>query len=253
MTKHSGTSRFSALDELNERRRIWKDKPQIRLVYRRWLEMMRPFIPAGPILDAGSGSGLLEELLPEAIRCDIIPAPWLNLVTDCMRLPLKDACLGAIVDFDFLHHVGNPHVFFQEAERALRPGGRVLLLEPYITPVSYVAYKLLHHEDVCFGGYYRDVLNGRKTDPWEGNMALPNIVFGREAKEWDRRHPSLKIVHKRFLSFIDFQFAAGFKPHAYLPMRLFQRMIRLDDLLPPLMPLIGFRVFIVLEKKGANA
>ena len=55
----------------------------------------------------------------------------------------------------------------------LRPGG-VLAIEPYITPVSYVGYRAFHHENIWFGGYQR---SADKSDPWEGNLALPNLLF----------------------------------------------------------------------------
>ncbi|MCX7045457.1 MAG: class I SAM-dependent methyltransferase [Candidatus Sumerlaeota bacterium] len=238
-----------ALQELEDRRRIWREKPQIRLVYERWIARMRPYLPAGPLLEVGSGSGLTKDLLPQAWICDIVPAPWLDLVTDGMKLPFANGALGGILAFDFLHHVADPHEFFDEAARTLRPGGRVLLIEPYITPVSFFGYKLLHHEDVYFGGYHKDIgPDGAKSDPWQGNLALPNLVFGRETAQWSRRQPSLRIIKKEKMSFLDFQLAAGFKPRAYVPHGFFRRAVRLDDFLGFLMPLIGFRIFVTLEK-----
>ena len=243
----------SYLDELHERRRVWREKPHIRLVYERWMKQMRPFLSdKGAILEVGSGSGLTEDLLPGAIRCDLLRAPWLDLAADCARLPFGDESLGAVLAFDTLHHLAAPHAFLREAVRVLRPGGRVLLLEPHITPLSYFGYKILHHEDIYFKAYHRPREGAEKTDPWTGNLALANVVFGREAADWPRLQPSLKIVHKRFLSFFDFQCAAGFKPYAYVPLWAFKVLLAAEDLLSPLMGLIGFRIFVVLEKKRGD-
>lgn len=239
---------ISHLDELLERRRIWKDKPQIRLVYERWMKRMKPFLPEGRVLEVGSGSGLTEDLLPEAVRCDVLRAPWLDLAADCARLPFLEGSLDAVLAFDTLHHLADPHQFLREAARVLRPGGRVLLLEPYVTAVSYFGYKILHHEDIYFGAYHRLGRGEEKSDPWRGNLALANIVFGREAGEWSRLRPDLKIIHKRHLSFLDFQCAAGFKPYAYAPLGLFKVLLALEGALAFLMPFLGFRIFVVLEK-----
>ena len=245
----AASPREAALRELAERREIWARKPQIRLVYERWARRIAPFVPAGPMVEVGSGSGLTRDLFPAARLCDIVRAPWLDFAADCMRLPLASGGTGSVLAFDTLHHAPNPHTFLEEAARVLRPGGRVLLLEPFITPVSFLGYRLLHHEDVHFGpAYHKLPEGGAKSDPWQGNLAMANIVFRRERAKWPTLHPRLRIVHEQLMSFVDFQFAAGFKPHAYLPMALFEKVIRLDDLLNFAMPLAAFRIFIVLEK-----
>jgi hypothetical protein len=51
------------LDEYYARRQIWAKKPQIRLVYRRWVNKIRKFLVQGPLLEVGSGSGLLKDFL----------------------------------------------------------------------------------------------------------------------------------------------------------------------------------------------
>jgi 2-polyprenyl-3-methyl-5-hydroxy-6-metoxy-1,4-benzoquinol methylase len=43
---------------------------------------------------------------------------------------------------DVLHHLEFPVVFFREAARVLRPGGRVLMVEPAITWGSSFFYRL---------------------------------------------------------------------------------------------------------------
>jgi len=67
-------------------------------------------------------------------------------VVDCLQMPFVDGSLGGVIAIDLLHHVAQPHAFLNEAARVLRPGGRVLLIEPYITLCSYLGYKLLQHE-----------------------------------------------------------------------------------------------------------
>jgi SAM-dependent methyltransferase len=47
-------------------------------------------------------------------------------VSDARRLPLADACVGAVVAAFSYNHVSDPHEALAEARRALRPGGWVL-------------------------------------------------------------------------------------------------------------------------------
>jgi len=47
--------------------------------------------------------------------------------------------------------------------------------------------------------------DGRKADPWEGNLAMANIVFTQDLKNWKSLQPELRIVHRELFSLIDFQ------------------------------------------------
>ena len=239
------------LEEYYSRRDIWAKKPQIRLVYQRWVKRIEKFLVDGPALEVGSGSGLLKELLPDVILSDVFELPWLDRVVDCMEMPFDDDSLGVVISLDLLHHAGEPHEFLRETWRVLRPGGRVILIEPYITVGSYLSYKLRHHEDVNFKEYHATTKRAKgKCDPWQGNLAMANLVFNRDLKQWDNLQPGLEIVHKELFSLFAFQAAAGFKPYAYVPHWVFKGLVKLDDWLWFLMPAVGYRIFVVLEKKS---
>lgn len=241
-----GMNQEEITKEYFTRRAVWKKKPQIRLVYERWVKKMRPFLPQqGSLLEVGSGSGLLRDFLPEVILSEVIDLPWIDRVIDCMHIPFEDGALSGVIGFDLLHHLAQPHFFLTEVARVLRPGGRALFIEPYITFFSFFGYKALHHESIYFQDYQS---NKEKQNPWEGNTALANLVFGRDLKNWASLHPDLIIVHRELFSFFDFTCAAGFKPYAYMPHSLFRHLVKIDDYLTWLMPLIAFRTFIVLEK-----
>ena len=75
-------------------------------------------------------------------------------VNDVMLDALRNG-LGMSVAQQYSESLRDPHALIDEASRVLRPGGRLLAIEPYITPVSYVGYKLLHHEDIWFQDYQK--------------------------------------------------------------------------------------------------
>lgn len=234
-------------EEYYARREVWGRKPQIRLVYERWIKKLQPFLPQqGSLLEVGSGSGLLRDFLPEVILSEVVDLPWIDRVVDCMHMAFEDGALAGVIGLDLLHHLEQPHVFLDEVTRVLKPGGRAFFIEPYLTLFSFLGYKALHHESIYFKDYH---LNKKKDNPWEGNLALANLLFKRDLKNWPLLHPELMIIHREIFSFFDFACAAGFKPYAYIPHRLFRYLVKADDYLKRLMPLIAFRIFVVIEKK----
>lgn len=238
------------MQEYYARRVVWANKPQIRLVYQSWIEKMRPFLfNEGLLLEVGSGSGLLRDFIPQAILSEVIDLPWIDRVVDCMHIPFNENELSDIMSFDLLHHLAQPHSFLKEVGRVLKPGGRALFIEPYITFFSFFGYKILHHEHIYFKDYQPDII---KINPWEGNSALANLVFKRDLKKWSRLHPDLTIIHRELFSFLDFTCAAGFKPYAYVPNGIFRYLIKIDSYLTWIMPLIAFRIFVVIEKRGGK-
>jgi SAM-dependent methyltransferase len=188
----------------------------------------------------------LRDFWPELITSDVVQTPYVDLVADGLRLPLAAGCLGNLVVIDLLHHLRDPHLFLDEAARVLQPGGRVLAIEPYVTPGSFLAYRLMHHEDICFTRYHR---SADKTDPWQGNLAMANVIFLRQGRQWPQRHPSLRIGVLRYFSLFDFQLAGGFKPYAFVGRpRLYDFFAALDRQLDWLAPVFGFRVLCVIER-----
>jgi hypothetical protein len=112
-------SHQNQLDEYYARRQIWAKKPQIRLVYQRWVNKIRKFLVQGLLLEVGSSSGLLKDFLPEVILSDVFKLPWIDRVIDCMDMPLYENSLAGTICLDLLHHVSQPHTFLREAVRVL--------------------------------------------------------------------------------------------------------------------------------------
>ena len=98
-----------------------------------------------------------------------------------MHMPFENGSLAGIIGMDVLHHMSQPHLSLEEMSRVLKPGGRAVFIEPYITPFSFISYKFMHHENIYFKDYHPPKV---QKDPWEGNIALPNLVFRRDLKKW---------------------------------------------------------------------
>ena len=177
-------------DQLADHRSIWERKPVLRLVYDDFYDRIAAACRPGLTIEIGGGIGNLKRRLTDVIATDIQNAPWLDCVADAQRLPFADGCTANIVMVDVLHHLEFPVVFFREAARVLRPGGRVLMVEPAITWGSSLFYRLFHHEPVRTSA---DALaNGSpdpRRDPYASNQAIPTLLATRDRARFHRLFP----------------------------------------------------------------
>ncbi len=109
---------------------------------------------AGRLLDLGGGTGRVARAVQDQVGTAVVADvawgmlrvarrwPGLRLVQALAeRLPFADETFDRIVIVDALHHFIDAEAAIQEAARALRPGGTLLIEEPDITrwPVKAIA------------------------------------------------------------------------------------------------------------------
>jgi len=236
-----------------EKRRVWAAKPALRAVhqdfYARILDRCRP---GGLTLEIGSGgSRMVEEHRSDMLALDIQQAPWLDIVADAQALPFRPGSFDNVVMLDVLHHLSSPRRFFAEIARVLRPAGRLILIEPAITPASWLPLVLFHREPVKFGvsPFGRDDLT--TDDPDDANQAIPTIIFGRECREFAAAVPELRVVERRYLGLWAYPLCGGYRPWSLVTAAMATRLLRLEDRVPqPLARLLAFRLLVVLERCG---
>lgn len=231
-------------------RALWETKPGLRAIYHDYYRRMAALARPGRTLEIGAGTGWLRACLDDVILSDVQPAPWLDLVADAQRLPLRSASLDNIVMLDVLHHVERPPLFFEEAERVLRPGGRLVMIEPGITPVSRLIFRLFHDEPVDLDA--DPLAEGSPTpgrDPYAANQAIPSLLFGSAQARFERRFPRLRVVERRRLSLFAYPLSGGYRRFGLIPTRLVRPLLRVEDALMPLLGrFMAFRLFVALER-----
>jgi SAM-dependent methyltransferase len=233
---------------LAERRGIWKSKAVIRKLYSRWCDAIGKALRPGKALELGGGSGNLKEYFPHVITSDVIFVPWLDAVMDGHRLPFKDRSLDNIVLFDVLHHLAAPAVFFEEAERTLKQKGRVVIMEPYISPASFIVYQFFHPEGMKWGEEPFKASWNTDKKPFDSNQAIPTLIFEKRRDEFKRRYPDLKILHYERTDFLVYPLSGGFHHPSLCPPFLWNSLDYGERLLRPLSRFLAFRLFVVLEK-----
>lgn len=241
----------AAATPLDSYRETWRRKAVLRALYADYYRRMAKLLKPGPTLELGAGSGQLHEHVPDAVLTDIQSAPWLDGTADAQALPFQDASFDNIVLLDVLHHVENPSLFFAEAARVLRPGGRIVMLEPAITPLSGIFYRYLHPEPVDMKqDPFADVPADPKRDPYDANQAIPTLLFRRRRPEFPRHFPDFSVRTVRYLSLFAFPLSGGFRRWSLIPALFVRPLLALEDgLLLVLGPAMAFRLLIMLERR----
>jgi len=235
--------------KLIEHRKTWKKKPVLRRLYTNWYQNITSQLIEGRTLELGGGSGNLKEFAPDVMCTDIVNVPWLDAQVDAQNLPFRDNSLSNIVLFDVLHHIENPCLFFQEANRTLREKGRIIIMDPYNSLMSWPVYHFLHPEPVNFRQNPLALIERSKDRvPFDANQAITQLTFGKNYSQFKEMFPALKLIQKRYLSFWVYPLSGGFEKKSLIPDRLADILIRLEDKIEFLGWLMAFRIFVVLEK-----
>jgi SAM-dependent methyltransferase len=244
-------SRLRADERQQAHRALWERKPVLREVYGHLYRRMAAACVPGLTIEVGGGSGNMRDFAPDVLSFDIVHEPWLDFVADAQALPLADGCAANIVMLDVLHHIQYPVRFLREAARVLKPRGRLVFVEPGITPVSSLFYRLFHEEPVDMSvDSLADGPIDRKKDPYDSNQALPTLLMTRHATRRAAAVPQLVPVSSRWLSLFAYPLSGGFKPWSLLTPALARTLLALEDQIErPFGRLLGFRLMTVFERR----
>lgn len=227
--------------EAKEKKAIFNNKKILRLLYREWYLKIKENLKKGKTLEIGSGFGLAKNYF-NCITSEYKQNSYVDFEEDACNLSFEDATLDNIVGIDVLHHLYSIDKFFLESYRTLRTSGKIVLIEPYISPFSYIVRKLFHHEPLRFKNY------NISKNPEDSNMALPTILIKTNKLNFDGKFNVIKIEKTDCFAYL---FSLGFRKIKIVPDFLAKFLIKIDDFLNKsklLTNFLTFKVLIVLEK-----
>jgi SAM-dependent methyltransferase len=129
-------------------RETWKRKPTLRALYRDFYSRLIRSCPPGLILDIGAGTSHRIDLTGSLVRLDVRQGLGIDVVADAHALPFGANSFDGMIMIDVLHHLQFPVRFLRGAAEVLRPGGRISMMEPGVSPWSRHFYAWFHHEPV---------------------------------------------------------------------------------------------------------
>jgi SAM-dependent methyltransferase len=239
------------LDDPNSvynRRRILSEKFILHKIYLEWYHEINSLLTKDdrPVLEIGSGASFINEICQSVIMSDIMFFNGIDSVLDAQFLPFKDGSLKAIAMTDVFHHLPNPTSFFREAARCVFSGGKIIMVEPWVTPWSTLVFQKFHHEpfDPAAQTWESPVEN-----PLSGaNGALPWIIFKRDRRIFEKTNPEWQI--KKISIGMPFLYIAsgGISTREIIPGYFFPPIQFLENLLTPLNSKIAMFACIEIQR-----
>ena len=223
---------------------VWDRKIILRRLYETWYEKIAVELQPGSIIEVGAGTGNFKRWLKTRGRTcwtlDILPGKYVDVQADAVQLPLAAGSVDNIVIVDALHHFARPRAFLKHAAEVLRPHGRLLLVEPFVSIWGRFVYRYLHHEHVVFD--FEESVVPKKA--WDGNAAIPRLALAHVEQE----ARTLRIKHLSYCEFLAYPLSGGFSYRSLLPGPVLLALHRLEQSCLFQNRTLSLRVIAVLEK-----
>lgn len=231
-----------------EHRQIILGKKFLRKLYEQWYGFFLseiPGLPDGKLVELGSGGGFLKDIEPRVIASDVLDLPTNDLTFSALDMPFESGTVAALFMIDTLHHIPDMEQFFDEANRVLMPGGKIIMIEPANTIWGRFIYTRFHHEPFNPGGNWSIPQSG----PLSGaNGALPWIVLQRDKEKFKKRYPALRIVTIQPCTPLLYLLSGGLTYPQLLPGFMFSFAAFIDRMLPRISKEIAMFQRVVIEK-----
>ena len=186
-------------------------------------------------IEVGAGTGVSKEFINSGNFkiTDYAKNHWLDLkMIDALDTKIDSDSLDYVVSSNMIHHVPYPILFFEEMNRILKPGGKLLIQEINCSTTMRFLLRLMRHEgyDFTINVYDRELICTDPQDLWSANCAIPNLLFDN-IENFKKNIPNFKVTYIGFTEFFLFINSGGvISKTKYIPLPfVLLKIIKLID------------------------
>ncbi len=258
LEEHVLASRRHAVAIAATHRAIWRAKLILRRIYHDWFTRIRTVLADvdAPMIELGSGPGEAKTFFPNLLASDVASLPWLDFAADACTLPLADGSVGNVIMVDVLHHLAYPRRFLSEAARVLTPGGRLVMLDVFVSPLSWPVLRFLHPERTTLSIRPLDVRADQHVldpgNPWDGDQGIARAIFWEQEPQFRKLFPQLSIAYRKCFSALLWPMSGGFGQKNRVPAFATGLLWRIDRALNRWGRYAGYRCLVAVERLSAQ-
>jgi len=245
-------------ERISIHRKMFEQKKMLRVVFQEFHHIFsrinQRFLRGNGLeIELGAGIAPMKDSYPDVLATDIVGNSNVDQVLNAEAMDLEDNSVRVFYGQNCFHHFPHPDQFFEELERTLVPGGGAILLEPYYGPFASFLYKRLFKTEGFDKSYHS--WETPVSGPMNGaNQALSYIVFVRDRKEFEKKHPSLSIVHEeRMSNYLKYLLSGGLNFRQLCPDFLIPLVSFMEWMVSPLNRLLSLHHIVVIQKNHDNS
>lgn len=209
-------------------------------------------------VEFGAGAGLSKIFLKEynIIVTDFCDSEWLDIKNiDAQSSDFDDCSYDYIIMSNVLHHLDKPKLFFNESNRILKKGGRIIIIEPFSSILFKLLLKIKKHEQINYNIHPLSDCYSLKEiaiSDADGNNAVGEMLFS-DTNDFQNFYPDFEIIHKSFEECFVFINSGGqYVRSPYVPMPSF--LLKFMDITDKVLIFLWKKMFalglyIVIKKR----
>lgn len=238
--------------EILSNQQRWNQKPILRKIYKGFHNRISENLPAqldGKIVEIGSGVADISETIPNCLRTDIFPNPWIDQVENAYNLSFSDQTVAGIILFDVFHHLRYPGRALEEFQRVLMTGGHLIIFDPGMSLLGRLVYGPFHPEPLGL----KEPITWSAPERWSPDDMDYYAAQGNAHRiffqgEGDLSDPGWQEIEVKRYAEISYVASGGYSKPQLFPDFMYPFMKLIDRGLSLFPSLFATRLLVVLKK-----